>query len=204
MKYFWQIVGPLKINFQNLVNQSNFHQIAQNPAVIQTLCSLLARFRGIARASISNSQTIFFACSDCFPIFNQIVEIYSTPPTVSLMVLQFYFDFCECQSENLERESAELLFSALVDVIQRYTKTHLSQVKFQSSLFEQKKKEEYKGFLFILKLLSMMASNSNAKTERAAVFNGLSFILPLITKELLQVFQNSIFVMKLLIFILKQ
>lgn len=186
--YFSKIVQPLKSAFTSLINRPNFHQIAFDPQIFETVNALIVRFRGLVRASISNEDIIFLTTSEYFPIFNRLIITYQHSPSILINVLKFYHDLCENQIENLSPEHASFLFNAIVDLIGHYSaylSTHPQQQN--TPLLEQEEQEESKALNLIIKLLSVMAGNPSLKSIKNLIFLGLSHILPHISQTLLQV-----------------
>lgn len=74
------------------------------------VCHLLEQFRGLMRALISDDVAVFEFCSQYFPAFVQLLEIYKNVPEVIILILKFFCDYVQYQSDNFNDEQVDSAF----------------------------------------------------------------------------------------------
>eukprot|EP01114_Cavostelium_apophysatum_P013478 TRINITY_DN3275_c0_g1_i1.p1 TRINITY_DN3275_c0_g1~~TRINITY_DN3275_c0_g1_i1.p1 ORF type:complete len:1123 (+),score=299.10 TRINITY_DN3275_c0_g1_i1:113-3481(+) len=192
-QYFFQVVNPVVSQFTSLLQQPDFVKVSQSPAVLFQIQRLLECFRGIIRASISETSTIFSVCSRYFNSWVELVGVYRNNPEVVVQIFKLFKDFTECQSENLEGdEQATTLFQSIGALFRKYAECNVGKRKVATSAAQRSENENdvYKDVRTLLKLLCMVCGNINnwqVQVEEVTVY-GVSSILPLIRelKELLE------------------
>lgn len=220
-QYLSDVLSPLNNSFSQLLQQqSEFVKVAHTPAVMLTVTNILEQFRGVSRANVTDNTAIVALCSRYFGPMVGLVEVYKNFPDVVLIVLKFFCDFVETQVENLDDEQLVVLFAAIIDLFKQYSACNVGKVRTSTAtasglasssssssslsrssssssssssfLHADQQQDAYKDLLTLLKLLCILSGQSNAADNVPEVIClGVSIILPLITKELLEVSERE-------------
>jgi hypothetical protein len=184
-KYIKQILNTIAFNFSNLVQQNNFLKISQKPEIIQQICTFIEKFRGISRALISDTDSIFIFCSNFFSIFIGLINIYKNYSQIIILILKYCKDFAFYQFENLDEIQSKLFFDFIISIFRNYFDSNIG-INFMKSKNEE---EDYnKDIYYLLKLLCIISGfSSQNENAKKATLEGIIIILPLINIQLLQV-----------------
>eukprot|EP01116_Phalansterium_solitarium_P013083 TRINITY_DN299_c0_g4_i1.p1 TRINITY_DN299_c0_g4~~TRINITY_DN299_c0_g4_i1.p1 ORF type:complete len:1128 (-),score=390.95 TRINITY_DN299_c0_g4_i1:363-3746(-) len=184
---FRQGVEPLRRGLTALLQRPDFVKIAESPATIVTVTNVLERFRGLTRALLGDDRSVFDFCAQFFPAFVGLVEVYKNHSHMVVLVLLFYRDLAEFQSENLDEAQAKTFFSSIIELFRKYSACSLGRTRTLAASHQASaEKEVYKDVVTLLKLLCILSGLSNTYDHaQEIIFFGISIVLPFITSDLL-------------------
>lgn len=186
IQYFYEVFNPVSSGLTQLLQRSDLVKVSQNPQVLFSLTTLLEKLRGITRAILSEENLIYTACSSFFQPLIALLDIYKNVPEIQILIFKFFCNFAEFQSENLNEDQAKALFTAVVELLRKFSSFNAGKIRSKVNVEDEK--DIYRDILVFLKLLSILSGHSNVYDEaQEVIFIGLSILLPLITKELLEV-----------------
>lgn len=192
--YYEQILKPVQLRFKTLLGQENFSRIYHEENVKKEVEDILECFIGIARGSLISTVPILFEF--LAPLLSELpvfMNLYHNYQVIVQLILDLFgqcekYMLCYLNSQNSRR-----LYESTLATIQVYAKCNANRLNVEA-LQEESNLQELELIMDLLTFAltkvcldfeSEAGDDASVNAADVALF-GLSFIMPLITIELLE------------------
>ncbi|KAJ3275135.1 Exportin-4 [Terramyces sp. JEL0728] len=200
--YFKNLSDAIEGSLNSIIQSPDFGQHFETTVTREKVIVALELFGGLA-LSVDETTTvqIFETCGKHFSSFVKLLDIYKSHPDVELYIITIFKDLIKNQSfDALQQQHCQLLYHAVLELIQVYTKNESGRHRAHQSLDEEELYEdlsvllellagliasEYEGFERETVLARMQKNESDIDVSKV-VFVGVNNLLALITKEMLE------------------
>ncbi|XP_072386628.1 exportin-4-like isoform X1 [Diabrotica undecimpunctata] len=193
-EYYDLILTPLQQRFKAVWGQENFTRIYQEERIQKIVVDLLEAFIGIAKGSLMPSSTALFHF--LAPILSELpalITVYHNYQVIVQLVLELFGQCAKYMLCYLTPLDSKRLYESSLATVQAYAKCN--QGRFTTETFAEE--SSFQDLALILDLLTFILSKdcvdlcTETDTEEISVVAsdvslfGLNFIMPLMTRDLL-------------------
>ncbi|KAJ3323580.1 Exportin-4 [Boothiomyces sp. JEL0866] len=200
--YFKNLSDAIEGSLNTIIQSPDFSQHFETTVTREKVIVALELFGGLA-LSVDETTTvqIFETCGKHFASFVKLLDIYKAHPDVELYIITIFKDLVKNQSfDALQPQHCQLLYHAVLELIQVYSKNESGRHRANQSLDEEELYEdlsvllellagliasEYEGFERETVLARMQKNEADTDVSKV-VFVGVNNLLGLITKEMLE------------------
>lgn len=193
--YFETVLTPLQLRYRSLLEQENFARVAHEERIQKVMIDLLECFIGIAKGTVMGSTGILFPF--LAPILAELpvfLTIYKDYQVIVQLILELFGQCAKYMLCYLSPLDSKRFYESTLATVQAYARCN--QGRFTSELFAEENNLQdlslvFDLFTFILSkdcfdLCSNPSNEESTVTSSDVSLFGLSFIMPLITIDLLK------------------